>query len=131
MSQGKPIEFFHVERSDPIARREREPWFDPAQSYNPALHRIKQALFHAAVVPDLNTHPLPLPHAELLKYFEPPPKVIKRAESAIKDCIAEFKVQQGMLSKCACNETFSSPIIQLSKSSEGDERKLMPRRTMI
>ncbi|KZT42746.1 SPOC domain-like protein [Sistotremastrum suecicum HHB10207 ss-3] len=73
---------------------EREPWFDPAQSYNPALHRIKQALFHAAVVPDLNTHPLPLPHAELLKYFEPPPKVVKRAESAIKDCIAEFKVQQ-------------------------------------
>jgi hypothetical protein len=59
------------------------------------VHRTKQALFHAAVVPDLATHPLPPPHPELLKYFSPPARVLKRARGAIDACAAAFKVREG------------------------------------
>ncbi|KAJ7226110.1 SPOC domain-like protein [Mycena pura] len=72
----------------------RGPWFDTRLSYNPAIHRIKQAQFHAAVVSDLNVNPVPPPHPELLTYFEPPRRVLKRARDAIEACKAEFKVKQ-------------------------------------
>ncbi|KZT24684.1 SPOC domain-like protein [Neolentinus lepideus HHB14362 ss-1] len=72
----------------------RSPWFDTRLSYNPALHRVKQALFHGAVVSDLNTNPLPPPHPELLKYFTPPKRVLKRARSTIEDCKTAFDVKQ-------------------------------------
>ncbi|KAJ6626980.1 ku80-like protein [Mycena sp. CBHHK59/15] len=72
----------------------RAPWFDPLQSYNPAIHRTKQAQFHGAVVSDLATNPMPPPHPELLKYFEPPRRVLKRAREAIAECKTEFKVKQ-------------------------------------
>lgn len=75
--------------------RNREPWFDTRLSYNPAIHRTKQALFHGAVVRDLNTHPVPPPHPELLKYFNPPRKVVKRAKGAIEECKQVFKVKEG------------------------------------
>ncbi|KAJ7071583.1 SPOC domain-like protein [Mycena amicta] len=71
----------------------RGPWFDTLLSYNPAVHRIKQAQFHAAVVSDLNTNPVPPPHPELLTYFEPPRRVLKRARDAIETCKDEFKVK--------------------------------------
>ncbi|KAF7340174.1 SPOC domain-like protein [Mycena venus] len=72
----------------------RAPWFDTRFSYNPAIHRIKQAQFHAAIVSDLNQNPLPPPHPELLKYFEPPRRVLKRAREAIEEVKTEFKVKQ-------------------------------------
>ncbi|KAF8172182.1 SPOC like C-terminal domain-containing protein [Mycena galopus ATCC 62051] len=72
----------------------RGPWFDTRLSYNPAVHRIKQAQFHAAVVSDLSKNPLPPPHPELLKYFEPPRRVLKRARNAIEEVKSEFKVKQ-------------------------------------
>ncbi|EGN94086.1 hypothetical protein SERLA73DRAFT_114994 [Serpula lacrymans var. lacrymans S7.3] len=72
----------------------RYPWFDTRLSYNPAVHRTKQALFHSAVVNDLITNPIPPPHPELLKYFEPPKKVLKRARDAIEDCKQAFKVKE-------------------------------------
>ncbi|KAK0446455.1 SPOC domain-like protein [Desarmillaria tabescens] len=72
----------------------REPWFDTRYSYNPAIHRVKQAMFHCAVVSDLDTNPLPPPHPELLKYFEPPRKVVKRAHDAIEGVKAAFKVRE-------------------------------------
>ncbi|RPD59404.1 SPOC domain-like protein [Lentinus tigrinus ALCF2SS1-7] len=72
----------------------REPWFDTRLSYNPAIHRTKQALFHGAVVRDLNTHPVPPPHPELLKYFEPPRRVLKRAREAIEECKKTFNVRE-------------------------------------
>ncbi|KAI0358784.1 SPOC domain-like protein [Trametes cingulata] len=72
----------------------RMPWFDTTMSYNPAIHRTKQALFHAAIVQDLNTHPLPPPHEELLKYFEPPRRVLKRAKDAIEECKRVFNVRE-------------------------------------
>ncbi|CCL99640.1 uncharacterized protein FIBRA_01660 [Fibroporia radiculosa] len=72
----------------------RTPWFDTRLSYNPSIHRVKQAQFHAAVVPDLNTHPLPPTHPELTKYFDPPRRVLKRAHDAIDECKRVFKVKE-------------------------------------
>ncbi|KAG6333279.1 hypothetical protein ID866_5813 [Astraeus odoratus] len=72
----------------------RQPWFDPRLSYNPAIHRTRQAMFHAAVVPDIETHPLPPPHPELTKYFEPPKRVLKRARQSLEECIEVFKVKE-------------------------------------
>ena len=63
-------------------------------SYNPAIHRTKQALFHGAIVQDLNTHPLPPPHPELLKYLDLPRRVLKRARDAIDDCKKTFNVRE-------------------------------------
>lgn len=76
-------------------RRNRQPWFDTRLSYNPAVHRVKQAMFHCAVVTDIATNPLPPPHPELLKYFDPPKRVLKYAKDAIAECQATFKVRQG------------------------------------
>lgn len=76
---------------------ERQPWFDPRESYNPAVHRIKQALFHAATVTDLRENPLPPPHPEVIKFLEPPRRVLKRAVGAIEECKEAFKIKIGML----------------------------------
>lgn len=76
--------------------RNRHPWFDNLQSYNPAIHRVKQALFHCAVVSDISTNPLPQPHPELTKYFETPRRVLKRARDAIEECKSAFKVKEGI-----------------------------------
>lgn len=75
--------------------REREPWFETNLSYNPAIHRVKQAQFHAAVVTDLNKQPVPPPHPEILKYLEPPRRVLKRAKHAIDEAKTAFKVREG------------------------------------
>ncbi|KAE9397612.1 SPOC domain-like protein [Gymnopus androsaceus JB14] len=68
-------------------------WFDIRDSYNPAFHRLKQAMFHCAVVADLETNPLPPPHPELIKYFNPPKKMVKRAQPIIDKCIEAFNVK--------------------------------------
>ncbi|PCH33115.1 SPOC domain-like protein [Wolfiporia cocos MD-104 SS10] len=70
------------------------PWFDTRLSYNPAVHRVKQAQLHAAIVPDLHTHPLPPPHPELTKYFDPPRQMIKNARHAIEECKRVFKAKE-------------------------------------
>lgn len=75
----------------------RQSWFDTRLSYNPAIHRTKQAQFHSAIVPDLNTHPLPPPHPELLKYLHPPRRLLKRAADAIEECKEAFNVKEGKL----------------------------------
>jgi hypothetical protein len=75
--------------------RNRQPWFDTRLSYNASLHRVKQALLHCAVVPDINKNPLPPPHPELLKYFDPPRRVIKRARAAVDECKDVFKIKEG------------------------------------
>ncbi|KAG8984122.1 ATP-dependent DNA helicase II subunit 2 [Tulasnella sp. JGI-2019a] len=62
----------------------RGPWFDISCSYNPAIHRIKQALFHAAIVTDLEKDPLPPPHPELTRYFQSPEPVREKAKKSLE-----------------------------------------------
>jgi ATP-dependent DNA helicase 2 subunit 2 len=75
--------------------RNRLPWYNNLDSYNPAIHRVKQALFHVAVNVDLDKHPLPPPHPELLKYFEPPKRMLKKAHGPIERCKEVFKIKEG------------------------------------
>jgi ATP-dependent DNA helicase 2 subunit 2 len=75
--------------------RNRTEWFDLTLSFNPAVHRIKQALFHGAVEPDLKADPVPLPHPEVTKYMDSPKRVLKRAKPALNECIRVFDVKEG------------------------------------
>lgn len=97
MKRGKSMkpDFHYSFRAQMGLPRSRQPWFDPRLSYNPAIHRTKQAQFHSAVVSDITTHPLPLPHPELTKYFDPPKRVLKTAKDALDECKAAFKVKEG------------------------------------
>ncbi|CUA73760.1 ATP-dependent DNA helicase II subunit 2 [Rhizoctonia solani] len=72
----------------------RTEWFDLTQSFNPAVHRIKQALFHGAVVRDLKAEPVPSPHPEVTKYMEPPKRVLKRSKPALEECARLFNVKE-------------------------------------
>ena len=83
------------ERETLILHRNRTPWYDTRLSYNPAVHRIKQAQFHAAIVEDLNRQPVPPPHPELLKYFQPPRRVLKHARPVIAAVREAFDVKEG------------------------------------
>ncbi|EJT98868.1 SPOC domain-like protein [Dacryopinax primogenitus] len=74
------------------------PWFDPALSFNPALHRIKQALFHGARVADPEKNPLPPPHPELVKYFTTPENVLDRAKPAIERLKKAMNIKKGKFS---------------------------------
>lgn len=47
------------------------------------------------MVEDLKRQPLPPPHPELLKYFEPPKKLVKKARGAIEEAKTAFKVKEG------------------------------------
>jgi ATP-dependent DNA helicase 2 subunit 2 len=58
---------------------------------------MKQALFHSAIVEDLVADPLPPPDPELTKYFEPPKKVLKRANEAVDQCKTAFAIKKGIL----------------------------------
>jgi ATP-dependent DNA helicase 2 subunit 2 len=57
---------------------------------------MKQALFHSAVIEDLAAEPLPPPHPELTKYFEPPKKVLRRAKDVVDECKDAFAVKKGV-----------------------------------
>ncbi|KAF9457458.1 SPOC like C-terminal domain-containing protein [Collybia nuda] len=83
-----------MEAGDKDEECNRATWYDTLLSYNPAVHRTKQALFHCAVVSDVSTNPLPPPHPELLKYLEPPRRVIKRARDATEECKSTMKIRQ-------------------------------------
>jgi hypothetical protein len=56
---------------------------------------MKQALFHGAIVEDLVADPLPPPHPELVKYLEPPKRVLKRANEAVDQCKTAFAITKG------------------------------------
>ena len=58
-------------------------WFDINKSYNPVIHRIKEAIFHASLTKDLEKDPLGPPHPELLKYFNTPEPLIKDSEDIV------------------------------------------------
>ncbi|KAI0307520.1 SPOC domain-like protein [Multifurca ochricompacta] len=73
----------------------RSPWYDTRVSYNPAIHRMKQALFHNAVVQDLVADQLLPPHPELIKYFNLPKQVLKDAKEATDECKTIFAIKKG------------------------------------
>ncbi|KAJ4465497.1 SPOC domain-like protein [Lentinula edodes] len=82
-----------MQAGDKDEQGNRTEWLDIRDSYNPSFHRLKQAMFHCAVVSDLDTNPLPPPHPELLKYFNPPKKFVKKAQSTIDNCIKAFNIK--------------------------------------
>ncbi|EIW69540.1 hypothetical protein M231_07455 [Tremella mesenterica] len=71
------------------------PWFEPARAFNPAIHRIKEAIFHASLTQDLEKDPLGPPHPELVKYFDPPEEPIHasaKITTKLKEVLAVKKV---------------------------------------
>lgn len=54
-------------------------------------------MFHSAVVTDVSSNPLPPPHHEILKYLDPPKRVLKRSRDALEECKREFKVKKGRI----------------------------------
>ncbi len=58
-------------------------WYDPANSYNPAIHRLKDAVYHQATTADLDADPMPPPHPALLKFLDPPEAIVKRSEATV------------------------------------------------
>ncbi|KIR74038.1 ATP-dependent DNA helicase 2 subunit 2 [Cryptococcus deuterogattii CA1014] len=62
-------------------------WFKPWEAVNPVIHRIKEAIFHASLTPDLDEDPLGPPHPELTKYFETPAELAEK----VKDVTERLK----------------------------------------
>ena len=60
---------------------------------------LSKPSFMRRLSPDVATHPLPPPHPELTKYFEPPKRVLKRSRNVL-ECIEVSKVEEG--AQCAC-----------------------------
>ncbi|KAF9524665.1 ku80-like protein [Crepidotus variabilis] len=83
-----------MEAGDKDEKGNRLPWFSTLESFNPAIHRVKQAMFHSAITGDITTNPLPPPHPELLKFFEPPKRVVRRSKEALEECKQVFKVKE-------------------------------------
>lgn len=81
---------------------ERPPWFDPALSFNPSIHRTKQAILHAALTADPKADPLGPPHPELVKYFYTPEQLVKQTEKIterLKDALDIKKVTRAKRTK--------------------------------
>lgn len=71
------------------------PWLEPINSYNPVIHRIKEAVFHASLVDDLKKDPIPLPHPELTKFFHTPEPIVEKVADLterLKDALDIKKV---------------------------------------
>jgi ATP-dependent DNA helicase 2 subunit 2 len=70
-------------------------WFDVNRSYNPVIHRIKEAIFHASLTQDLDKDKLGPPHPELVKYFQTPAPLAKGADDVtnrLKESLSIKKV---------------------------------------
>lgn len=78
------------------------PWFDPSLSYNPSIHRTKQAILHASLTADPKTDPLGPPHPELVKYFYTPERLVRQTEKVterLKDALDIKKVTRAQRKK--------------------------------
>ena len=102
-----------------------QPWFDTRLSFNPAIHRVKQAQFHSAVMSDVATHPVPPPHPELTKYFDPPKRVLKTAKDALEECKATFKVKESTYHLVSFSHQLltGSHFLSSKESSKGTQRR--------
>jgi hypothetical protein len=52
-------------------------------------------MFHCAITNDVASNPLPPPHPELLKFFNPPKRAVRRAREPLEGCKSLFKVKEG------------------------------------
>ena len=80
------------------------PWFEPGKSYNPAIHRVKEAIFHASLTADLSKDPLGPPHPELVKYFHTPEELVAdtaKVTAQLKDALDIKKVPPKQRKKVA------------------------------
>ncbi|PWN54480.1 SPOC domain-like protein [Violaceomyces palustris] len=67
------------------------PWFDVLDSFNPAIHNLKNAVKYRFVNPE--NHAIPGPHGELVKFFETPLHVLQRSQPVIEHCRSLFRVE--------------------------------------
>lgn len=74
--------------------RDAEPWFDTVRSINPAIHRIKEAIFHASLTRDLDKDPLGPPHPEITKYFNPPAELVGKSEKVTEQLKAALDIKK-------------------------------------
>ncbi len=82
--------------------RNRLPWFDPSEAVHPAVHRIKEAIFHAAITNDIEQDPIPPPHPEILKFIHPPEDVIMKSRGPAQRCKSLFDVKPGEMHLYGC-----------------------------
>lgn len=73
--------------------RNKYVWYDPANSYNPAIHRLKDAVYHQATSIDLNSEPLPPPHPALCKFLDPPDIIVQRSEETVLKLKEELDIK--------------------------------------
>ncbi|WRT66986.1 uncharacterized protein IL334_003952 [Kwoniella shivajii] len=69
-------------------------WFEPEKSYNPVIHRIKEAIFHASLTSDLDANPLGPPHPELVKYFNTPDDIGEQVEDLTQKLQAALDIKK-------------------------------------
>ncbi|KAG8735565.1 ATP-dependent DNA helicase II subunit 2 [Ceratobasidium sp. 428] len=75
-------------------------------------------MFHGAVVPDLKADPVPLPHPEVTKYMEPPKRVVRRAKTALDECIRVFDVKE--VPPKVPKKKIEKPIIEATDNIDAD-----------
>lgn len=76
--------------------RNRLPWYDPSEAVHPAVHRLKEAMFHAAITGDMEREPVPPPHPDITKFFERPKRVASRSKGAVEQCVNVFGITKGV-----------------------------------
>ena len=64
------------------------------RSYNPVIHRIKEAIFHASLTQDLDADPLGPPHPELVKFFHTPEEVGDEVEEITRQLKEQLKIKK-------------------------------------
>lgn len=70
-------------------------WYDPSEAVHPAVHRLKEAMFHAAITTDLVSEPVPIPHPDITKFFDRPKRVVTRSKKVVETCKEAFNVTKG------------------------------------
>ncbi|KAF8330432.1 SPOC domain-like protein [Cantharellus anzutake] len=72
----------------------RLPWFDPSEAVHPAVHRIKEAIFHAAITSNIEEDPIPPPHPEIIKFLDPPSPILVKSRGPVQRCKSLFNIQE-------------------------------------
>jgi ATP-dependent DNA helicase 2 subunit 2 len=76
------------------SRRNKREWFDISNSYNPAIHRIKEAILHASTTSDVRKDPLGDPHRLLVQYFNSPDEIIDSTKDVVQQLKDSLKIKK-------------------------------------